>query len=144
VARPRWALWEVDEEGSEYVEYPGGKDLYQLLDEVEWLFADADLHQGPEKARVVALGPRGGLLGALVSSPLDEPTIRFSVVVAERAQRQGVAKALVKWLVDNYGDEAVLEAWVINPIMLRILEPLDFETEGREWSEYEPFLSRQP
>jgi GNAT superfamily N-acetyltransferase len=63
----------------------------------------------------------------------------FSVAVDPDARRSGVARRLVKSIIDQHPG-IYLSPWVVNPHMALLLESMGFEADG-EWSQDTPYMS---
>ena len=75
---------------------------------------------------------------------------RISMAVSPRCRRQGVARALVQRYIEDmqqltavglYKGGIEIEAWVVNPMVVQLLEDLGFESEG-DWDDYNPYMRR--
>lgn len=141
----------VDEEdGSELEEQ--GFDLYQVLDEADALFSDCGIRiSSVEKVSLVAvvgsivvgaasLGSSRGDLGL---------TFTFSVVVSDVWRLQGIARSLVRRLLQeasqqaqDLGEPAEYQVWVVNPHMADLLASLGFDEDARGWSLERPHMTR--
>jgi len=132
-------------------EYPGDRDFYDILEDVDKLFKAAGIRMSSmEEYLHACMDDEGTVLGASVAgiSGQDEESglskVVFSIVVDPSSRRRGVAKALVQGVLDVYSDmEVVFEPWVVNPDMARLLENhFGFEPNHGEWSPRSPYMRR--
>lgn len=131
-----------------------GSEHEDLGWEAEDLFRDAGIRIAPYEEPLLACVRGDEVLGVAVgglTAPYeDSMEFRFSVVVAPSAQRQGVARKLVREVVEHargqraeweeaHGLPVEIVAWVVNPHMAELLESEGFEADG-EWSQDSPMM----
>jgi len=151
-------IWPIND-GYDEDEFPGDLDYYEVLDQVDNLFKHARIRVASyEEPYEACMTEKGVVLGATVAgqtggtdyTPDGTPvyTVRFSVVVSAAGRRKGIARRLVKSLVKDWESQAqmmdsyfLLEAWVVNPHMLPLLESEGFEGDG-EWSPDNPIMGQ--
>jgi GNAT superfamily N-acetyltransferase len=79
--------------------------------------------------------------------PLRRPRWRFSVVVDEAWRRKGIARALVRGILDAYPRERfLLEGKVVSPHMAALLDDLGFlydDEHEEEWSDFDRSWGRR-
>src|SRR5579883_1869674 len=79
--------------------------------------------------------------------PLRRPRWRFSVVVDEGWRRKGIARALVRGILDAYPRERfLLEGKVVSPHMAALLDDLGFlydDEHEEEWSDFDRSWGRR-
>lgn len=148
-------------EGSEDGYFPGNLDYDEITDAAANLFSEAKIGiPSYEELHYACISEDGDVLGAATSGyaghaeyndeGIQVLTARFSVVVSPKGRRQGIARELVKRLVQHYEDEAVsldsyviLEAEVVNPNMATLLKSEGFANEdGFEWSREDPYMQK--
>jgi len=109
-----------------------------------------------ENPALIAITEKEDLAGALFGGPLPSELsnvleIRFSVVIDEKYRRLGIYRNLLKEFlkdcINNYRhydeyESLVFTAWVINPLVIPVLEENGFESVGREWSPDSPFFEK--
>lgn len=130
-----------------------GEDFWDLIESAERLFRECGIniasYEEPYSACVTSAGE---VVGATVvgsvgyldedGEPEPRPTIRFSVVVDKKVRRKGIARELIRDIVNAYSYEFELEAWVINPYMASLLTEFGFEPVGGEWSLNSPMMTK--
>ena len=126
----------------------------ELRQDARSLFAKIDIrYDDSEDLYEACVSPDGSVLGASTLGLYDQdpddaddlrrPRWRFSVVVDEKARRQGIAKALVESIARAHPREKVLlEGKVVNPHMATLLKGLGFyyyeqPEDEIEWGEHE-------
>ena len=132
----------LDEEACEVLEGQGW-DYHAVLDRTEKVLSDCGIRVGDEEPFTAWVTSEGEVLGTLWASEKEgfcegSSVFRFTVVVAEKARRQGIARELVQDLESKAG-HAMLEAWVVNPSMAKLLEGLDFDGN---WSLNDPMMEK--
>jgi len=147
-ARPKktCTLVPLHEDNPEMLEALVG-DYYHFFDAVENLFYRSEIKLSREEEPFEAcITPDGLLYGASAISLREDQAspeyrvVRFSIAVDESARRYGVGSKLVKGILRAFPPEKhIIEAWVVNPHMVTLLENLGFEADG-EWSQYNPFM----
>ncbi len=124
-----------------------GRDYYDVLDEIETLFTSSGIRVSRDEEPYQICIEGGVVKGAtVVSMRQDEAegiVVRFSVAVEEESRRTGIAKELISSLMRDYKqlDGDMLEAWVVNPGMVPLLNSLGFEEPYPEWSENNPMFT---
>jgi GNAT superfamily N-acetyltransferase len=120
---------------------------YDLLDEAQQLFKDGGIRiASNENFHEAILNSSGHVVGAsVVGLTYDEmgTTVRFSVAVSKPFRRQGIARRLIKSIIAEYEDDCEIEAWVVNPIMVDLLNDLGFNEPHGGWSQDNPFFTRR-
>jgi len=136
------------------------EDVWTAEEGLDRLFSQARIRAASyEDPFVVVFDGGGEVVGAAVvgitGSGWNESSgeMRFSIVVAPGAQRQGVARELVRLIKDHFVSEGQdlleahhewegmeLVAWVVNPHMAELLEQEGFSSDGGDWSEAEPHM----
>jgi ribosomal protein S18 acetylase RimI-like enzyme len=148
-------------EGSEDDYFPGDLDYDEVTDAAADLFSKAKIGiPSYEELHYACISEDGEVLGAATSGYTGQAeyddegiqvlTARFSVVVSPEGRRRGIARELVKTLVEHYESDAVsydsfviLEAEVVNPNMARLLKSEGFVNEdGFEWSREDPYMQK--
>jgi N-acetylglutamate synthase-like GNAT family acetyltransferase len=128
------------------VEYPAGRDYYDVLREAEDLFINSNIRiSRDEMLHEACLSAEGDVLGATVIKISNEErgmVLRFSVAVLEGARRQNIASRLVQSILTDARsiDVNVVEAWVVNPAMIPLLDKLGFEEPHGGWSQNNPMM----
>lgn len=145
-----------NEDPSQEMEEEVEKDFYEILDEAENLFTHYGIRLSREEQiydvimnqneEVIAASTLGSY-GTYGEDGEDDLTLRFSLVVSSPFRRQGLARKLVKNLIDDtvtdYEGEAILEAWVVNPNLVPLLLSLGFEPSlDTEWSIDAPIMRK--
>jgi len=129
-----------------------GEDYYDTLQAADNLFSDngvrppsnEELFEGcfTNDGRIVGATTKGFI--GLEDQDKGEGRMRvsFCIAVVSEVRRQGVARALIESLLAEYPEnEYAVEAHVINPHMVPLLESLGFETVGSSWSLNSPHWS---
>lgn len=128
------------------VDMPGGRDFYDVIEDVERLFKTEGIRiSSQEEFYEACLDTAGDIMGATVVAVMnsgEEPHVSFSVAVSSLARRKGIAKRLVSSIVETFGDEYPIEAHVINPAMVPLLSGLGFDEPHRGWSRDNPIMRR--
>jgi ribosomal protein S18 acetylase RimI-like enzyme len=120
------------------------KDCTDISAELERLFADSKVRiMSNENPYCAMIDGEGKVYGGLVVSyelpdDFDEfehgaGVVTFSVVVVPEARRQGVARKLIRYLMNNK-PRALIQAQVINRAMVNILEDLGFQKTSESGS----------
>lgn len=96
-----------------------------------------------EKPFEVCVDEHGHMIGASTFGCRHEEDegcfeYSFSVAVDPDARRSGVARRLVKSIIDQHPG-INLAPWVVNPHMVLLLESMGFEADG-EWSQDNPYM----
>ena len=148
-------------EGAEDGYFTGDLDYDEVTDAAEDLFSKAKIGiPSYEELHYACISEDGDVLGAVTSGyagqveyndeGLQVLTARFSVAVSPKGRRQGIARELVKTIVDHYENDAIsrdsyviLEANVVNPNMAILLKSEGFANEdGFEWSREDPYMQK--
>lgn len=126
----------------DFEDYPNDLGYYEVLDQVEKIFKDSGIRiMMNEEFHEACIDDEGIVHGAtVVSNSYDEdyeaPVLRFSVAVAQDKRQAGVARSLIESIIQQ-NPLHIIEAYVINPHMVPLLESLGFEGS---WSEYDPIM----
>jgi ribosomal protein S18 acetylase RimI-like enzyme len=130
-----------------------GLDFWGAVDDAERVFRDAAIHTSSIESMRFAAVCGGEVVGAATLGSMEDDEGRaftFSVAVADGWRRRGLARQLVAAVMEAaededeaYGGHGWFRVWVVNPYMAYLLESLGFETEGSEWTEYSPHMTRQ-
>jgi ribosomal protein S18 acetylase RimI-like enzyme len=148
-------------EGAEDGYFPGDLDYDEVTEAAANLFSKAKIRiPSYEELHYACISENGDVLGAATSGYTDHTeyndegmqvlTARFSIVVSSKSRRQGIARELVKAIVDYYERDGlynesyvILEAEVVNPDMARLLKSEGFANEdGFEWSREDPYMQK--
>lgn len=141
----------VGEDGDEHMLDKLGLDLWVATESAESIFEREGIRPSRIEEVVFAAVCNGVVVGAatLGSSPHSyEPDAReytFSVAVDTKWQKRQLGRKLVEAVLREAKSLEVpgeYRVWVVNPNMARLLESFGFETEGREWSEDSPHMTR--
>ena len=158
-------VWSLDEEDYD-MEYPGDRDVYDIMEDVDRLFRHAEVRPSSQEDNYVAcLDEDGRVLGggvygtraenrpAHLYGPEEEfLAFTFSVVVSPRARRRGIAASLVREMEDyarmagdSYELPVRVEAWVVNQNMAKLLDKLGFASTATrgEWSPQDPYYEKE-
>lgn len=131
----------------------GEHDFYDLLDQAEELFDTCGVVYDESEALFEAcVNDEGRVIGASTLGVYDEtpddmddkrrPRWSFSVVVDDAHRRKGVARALVRSIMNaKPREEVLLEGKVVNPYMADLLKSMGFifyfpEEENEEWTDH--------
>lgn len=127
-----------------------GLDLWEATEKAEQVIVSAGIRIARHEDISLAAICDGDIVGGLSFGSYEDPDrgtiFSFSVAVDSNWRSKGLARRLVEAAVEDiksqgsFIDNAMISAWVINPHMVALLESLGFESEGREWSENEPFM----
>ena len=94
-------VWSLEEDYD--MEYPGDRDVYDIMEDVDRLFRHAEIRPSSKEGQYLAcldddgqvMG--GGLFGTYgVGGDEEHLTFTFSVVVSPLARRRGIAASLVR------------------------------------------------
>jgi GNAT superfamily N-acetyltransferase len=151
-------VWSLDEEDYD-MEYPGDRDVYDIMEDVDRLFRHAEVRPSSKEGQYLAcLDDDGQVMGGGVFGTYgvggDEEylTFTFSVVVSPLARRRGIAASLVREMEDyarmagdSYELPVRMEAWVVNQNMAKLLDKLGFDSTGSrgEWSRQDPYYEKE-
>jgi len=155
-------IWFIS--GEDYDEYPGDRDAYDLMEDVDRLFRQAEVRPSSREDQYLAcLDDDGQVLGGGVHGihgvhPTREDddeaylAFTFSVVVSPTTRRRGIAEALVREMEDfarmagdSYELPVRMEAWVVNQNMAKLLGKLGFDSTASrgEWSRQDPYYEKE-
>lgn len=147
-----------EDDNNDSLQEQTGRDLYDVLSDVEDLFARCgvrpDSTENPFEACVTSDGKVLGasFVGIYSSTPDDaddqrRPRYSFSVVVDEGHRRKGIAKRLVESVIASFPkDEVLLEGKVVNPYMADLLSRMGFyydDEHDDEWSDLDLRIGRR-
>ena len=121
-------------------------DDWDIAEQLERIFKEGGVRiASNERMHEVCLTEDETVLGGTVIAQYNEemgPTIRFSVAVDPKTQRQGIARRLVESIINEFGGSHRIEAWVVNPNMVSLLSSLGFDEPHGGWNPDNPFMER--
>lgn len=137
------------------------RDPEEVLEDASWLFSECGIQPDQtELQHEACITPEGKVLGVSALGlytdepheldPLRRPRWRFSVAVAEKARRKGIARALIESILRSHPREKyLLEGKVVNPHMATFLTEKGFlyefpeDYEGKEeWDDLDLRIGR--
>jgi len=128
------------------------EDEWELAEKADMVSKATGIRTGRKDTTFVAVdaGDQDKVIGAIYDSIINTEEgmeYSFDVVVDPAFQRSGVGSALIDAAIRKYRelaqdlDNLYAKVWVINPILVSVLERRGFELEsGRDWHPNEPFM----
>lgn len=130
-----------------YTVYDDGEQEWELVEEAEKLFKEAKVRPSSREEILYVAVHKDKVVGAITlgsyySQDKNANNYTFSVVVEPSFRAKGVATDLIKEVLESVKHDEenyYFEVWVINPLMVSILEKLGFETDGG-WTPDNPHM----
>lgn len=139
-------VFDISESSDDHSDFPDGRDYYDILNDVEKIFKSSGINiLSVDNFHEACIDGEGFVHGATVIShdmnhEEERSVIRFSIAVESTKRNMGVAKKLIQSIINQYKSHCIVEAFVINPHMVPLLESLGFSSDG-DWSEYNPVMT---